>query len=538
MERSASTPPAVEMIGITRRFARALANDNVNLSVARGEVHAVVGENGAGKSTLMKILYGLYRPDGGEIRVNGQHMEFHSPAEAIRAGIGMVHQHFMLVPPFSVTENVVLGNEKSRGGFLRASEAVAEVRALSERYHLPVDPESTVADLGVGEQQRVEILKILYRKAEIIILDEPTAVLTPQEVDQFFDTVRNLRDLGKTIIIITHKLREVLALTSYLTILRGGRNVGVLKTSDTTAEEIARLMVGRDVVLPTLAREIDQMAGSPPTATVEAPAGISPEIGGHKKIEMIHPVLTTNKICLAPRGHSCGLSNITLTIAPGEILGIAGVEGNGQTELVEVLTGLQLPQSGSIQLDGIDITRQPPRDRFAAGLACIPEDRHRKGLVLDFNLRENLLLGRHYEARSGPGNLSRNSAAVLKDFDVRPANPRALASHLSGGNQQKLIVAREFTRGAKFLIAAQPTRGVDLGAIEFIHRKLLELRSEGTAILLISAELSEVMSLSDRIAVMYTGRITFETPNRGVTEHELGYYMAGGTQREGSAAAT
>ena len=507
------------MTGITRCFARVVANDNVSLSVADGEVHAIVGENGAGKSTLMKILYGLYQPDSGTIRVNGSLSQFRSPADAIAAGIGMVHQHFMLVPPFTVAENVILGEEPASVGFVSREAAAARVAELAERYRLAVDPRAVVADLGVGEQQRVEILKILYRNARIVILDEPTAVLTPQEVDALFVTIRELQSAGKTIIIITHKLREVMALSRRLTVLRDGRNVAVLETAGTSPEEIARLMVGRDVVLPGLAREIRKMR-SPDDSTIES-AGARAELCSPTALDVVD-------LCLKPQKGIHALHQVSFSVAPGEILGIAGVEGNGQAELLDCLTGLRAATSGSILLDRHDVTRLSPRRKFAAGLACIPEDRQRKGLILDFNLRENLSLGRHRERGIGCRLSSSRAAAMLEEFDVRPPQAGLKASHLSGGNQQKLIVAREFTRDARVLIAAQPTRGIDLGAVEFIHGKLLGLRSRNMAILLVSAELSEILALSDRIAVMYDGRIVFAAPNRNLTEHDLGIWMAGG----------
>lgn len=519
MSQAVATP-AVELKQITRRFARALANDRVDLTVVRGEVHALVGENGAGKSTLMKILGGLYRQDSGNVRIDGRLHHFHSPADAIKAGIGMVHQHFMLVPPFTVAENVMLGLEG--GALLNAREAEAKVAELAAKYRMTVDPAARVQDLGVGQQQRVEILKVLYRNANIIILDEPTAVLTPQEVDEFFVTIGELKAAGSTIIIITHKLREVMALSDSLTILRGGRNVAALKTKDTTPEEIARLMVGRSVVLPTLAREIE--------GSISGPVAANPAATDVMQTEPAPAVLRIRDLELTPRGTGQGLRNLNLNVAAGEILGIAGVEGNGQSELIEVLTGLRRANRGKIELAGHDISHMSPRERLEAGLACVPEDRHRRGLILDFTLRENLMLGRHHRRSDGASMFTRSGATdVLKRFDVRPPNIRARASQLSGGNQQKVIVAREFTRGAKLLIASQPTRGVDLGAIEFIHSKLLELRELGAGILLVSAELSEILALSDRVAVMYAGRIVFTAVNRGIAEHDLGIYMAGGS---------
>ncbi len=522
-------PPAVEMIAITRRCPRVVANDAVSIRVEPGEIYALVGENGAGKSTLMNVLYGLYQPDSGEIRVHGQTMRFRSPADAIAAGIGMVHQHFMLVQPFTVAENVVLGDERARGGWMSRRDAERGVAELAGRYRIGVDPAAVVSQLGVGQQQRVEILKVLRREARIIILDEPTAVLTPGEVEEFFATVRELRDSGKTVILITHKLREVMALADHLTVLRAGRAVAALTVADTTPEEIVRLMVGRDVVLPTLAVELKDLGrGVPPGETPPPGDGRKPGPGNETpERETAGAVLRIRDVSLPASGRGCALRGITLDVVPGEILGIAGVEGNGQSELVEAITGLRAPRTGSIGIAGTDVTGRPPRECFAAGLACIPEDRQRKALILDFSLRENLMLGRHREPGARARFSNAGAAAMLEEFTVRPPDPRAPVTQLSGGNQQKVVVAREFTRTARVLVAAQPTRGIDLGAIEFIHRRLLELRAQGMAILLVSAELTEILALSDRVAVMYGGRVVFEAPNRGLTERDLGAPMAG-----------
>jgi simple sugar transport system ATP-binding protein len=538
MNETPKQPWAVEMINITRAFARVVANDSVTFRVRAGEIHALVGENGAGKSTLMKILYGLYRPDSGEIRIHGQPVRFRSPADAIAAGIGMVHQHFMLIPPFTVAENVILGDERLRFGLYDPHEAEARVAELIRRYAMSLDPRARVADLSVGEQQRVEILKILYRDASIVILDEPTAVLTPQEVETLFATIKHLAQAGKTIIIITHKLHEVMALSQRLTVLRGGKWVATLETAATTPEEIARLMVGRDVILPTLARDIQKLGQA--QATPEAPspaASLSPREmpehvheGTSEGVSASVAPLRVEGLELRknPRARA-QLKDISFVVGAGEIVGIAGVEGNGQKELVEILTGLTMPTAGHIWINGRDVTRAAPREKFAAGMACIPEDRHRQGLILDFNLRENLLLGRHHNWREARRFTWDRARRLLEDFDVRPADPRLRANQLSGGNQQKVIVAREFTRGASLIIAAHPTRGIDLGAIEFIHRKLLEMRAQGIGILLISAELSEILALSDRVLVIYGGKIVFQAPNRQLTEKDLGIYMAGGT---------
>jgi general nucleoside transport system ATP-binding protein len=529
MTQPTPVSPAVEMDGITRRFAHALANDRVTLRVAAGSVHALVGENGAGKSTLMKILYGELRPDSGTMRVEGSPARFRSPADAIARGIGMVHQHFMLVPPFTVAENVILGDERARWGVLAKRRAEDRVAELSERYHLAVDPRAAVAGLGVGQQQRVEILKVLHRDARIIILDEPTAVLTPGEVGELFATVREMRAAGKTIIIITHKLREVTALSDRVTVLRAGRRVADSATADTTLEQIARLMVGREVLVPALARQLDATAtagGRGEQAPSPAPA--------HDPIRAdATPALRADDISLRVRGGAAMLSGVSLQVLPGEILGIAGVEGNGQTQLAEVLTGLRAPTSGRVEIGGRDVTRLGPRARFAAGMACIPEDRHRNGLILGFTLGENLKLGRHREEGATRRFSRAGACSLLQRFDVRPPDPGAPARRLSGGNQQKLVVAREVTRGAHVLVACQPTRGVDLGAVEFIHRHILELREAGCAVILISAELSEILALSDRVAVMYGGRIVFTAPNTGLAEHDLGIHMAGGSRTGG-----
>lgn len=519
------------MVEITRAFARVVANDRVTLRVRHGEIHALVGENGAGKSTLMKILYGLYRPDSGEIRIHGRAVRFRSPADAIAAGIGMVHQHFMLVPPFTVAENVILGDERVRFGIYRPDEAEARVAKLIGQYSMVLDPRARVADLSVGEQQRVEILKILYRDASIIVLDEPTAVLTPQEVEMLFATIRRLRESGKTIIIITHKLHEVMALSQRLTVLRGGKWIATLETNSTTPEKIARLMVGRDVILPTLARDIQKLrqrsSEKPARQENDNLRGCKSPARGAAAVQCL-PLRVEGVELRRPGRERPALCNISFQVNPGEIVGIAGVEGNGQKELIEVLTGLALPTSGSIFINGVDVTVACPRAKFAAGMACIPEDRQRQGLVLDFDLRENLLLGRHHDWREARRFTWERARRLLEDFDVRPPDPRLRAAQLSGGNQQKLVAAREFTRGATLLVAAHPTRGIDLGAIEFLHGKLLELRARGVGILLISSELSEILALSDRVLVMYGGRIVFEAPNRELREHDLGIYMAGG----------
>jgi simple sugar transport system ATP-binding protein len=493
-------PQAVEMIGVEKRFPRVVANHGVNLSVEEGEIHALVGENGAGKSTLMKILYGLYAPDGGVVRIFSRQVTDFSPAAAIAAGIGMVHQHFMLVPPLSVAENVFLGMEPRRGVMFDRGEAEARVAELSGRYGLRVDPGAPVESLSVGVQQRVEILKVLARGARVLVLDEPTAVLTPQEVEDLYATLRSLKSQGRTVIFITHKLREVKAVTDRLTVLRRGTTVGTARTADVTPEGIAELMVGRPVALT---------ATKPPAKTGEV-------------------VLRLGEV------HARGLHGVSLEVKAGEVLGIAGVEGNGQSELLECVSGLREPISGSIELSGAEVSRQGPSGWFRAGLAVVPEDRLRRGLVGEFSVADNLMLGRHRLPRYARAGFVRGAARdadaddLIARFDVRPADREAEARGLSGGNQQKAIVARELARVPRLLVAAHPTRGVDIGAIEFIHKAILEERSRGTAVLLVSSELSEVLALSDRIAVMYGGRIVGTVPAEGADEKAIGLMMAGG----------
>jgi simple sugar transport system ATP-binding protein len=498
--------PVVLMQNITKRFPGVVANNQITFEVAAGEVHGLLGENGAGKTTLMKILSGLYHPDEGEIYLKGERQHFASPRDALAHGIGMVHQHFMLIPTLTVAENLILGAEPRRFGFLDQKAAVELVMDLSQKYGLAVDPKALVRDISVGAQQRVEILKVLYRGAEIIILDEPTSVLTPQEVDDLFYTVDALRAAGHTIVFISHKLNEVLRFTNRVTVLRDGKVIGTRKTCDTTAAELAYMMVGRNV-------EFELKKG-------RRTAG--------EEILRVENLFTNDSRGLP------ALRGVSFSVRAGEIVGIAGVEGNGQTQLAEVLAGLIHATKGKIYLAGQDITSLSVAERFEKGLAHIPEDRHKRGLVLDFTISENSILGFQDRPPFARG-LSINykqvehfSQQLLAEFDVRAPNTSVLAGGLSGGNQQKLVLAREFARHPRLLIAAQPTRGLDVGATEFIHAQLLNARQQGAGVLLISLELSEIMQLCDRILVIYEGRIVAECDPDQVTEAQIGLMMTGG----------
>jgi ABC-type uncharacterized transport system ATPase subunit len=496
----------LEMRGITKAFGGLLANDHVDLTVGDREIHTVVGENGAGKTTLMNILYGLVHPDEGEIRIDGKPVRIRGPRDAIAAGIGMVHQHFQLVPVMTVAENVVLGQEP--GGFvLDRRESERQVRDLSERFGLIVDPTARVEALPVGIQQRVELLKILYRGSRLLVFDEPTAVLTPQETDELFEILRGLVAGGKTVILITHKLNEVMAICDRVTVLRQGRNAAVLDVPRTSPQEIARAMVGREVLLRVV-RE---------TAHV-----------GSERLRLEGVKADSDRKLPA-------LVGVDLSVRSGEIVGIAGVSGNGQLELAEVVAGLRPSTDGHVYLEGEDVRHQSAAERRVKGLAYIPEDRHARGLVLPFDVKDNLILGsQSREPFAVHG--QRNSAAVEKratdligQFDIRPPDPDALASSLSGGNQQKVVVAREMAEDPKVLVAAEPTRGLDVGATEFIHRELIDKRNEGLAILLISSELDEIFSLSDSIAVIYQGRIVEVMPSAEADRERVGLLMAGGS---------
>jgi simple sugar transport system ATP-binding protein len=497
---------AVEMRGVTKRYPRVVACDCVDLDVRRGEIHAIIGENGAGKSTLMKILYGMVRPDEGSIRLNGTSLIGHAPSDSIKLGLGMVHQHFMLIDPFTVAENVVLGIEPVRAGLLVDGQAARErVERLSSEYGLALDPDERIENLSVGLEQRAEIVKVLYRGADILILDEPTGVLTPQEVAELFLVLRSLRQSGRTIIFITHKLNEVIELADRVTVMRDGRVTGVVSASETTPGELARMMVGRDVLLRVERGEATQG----------------------------EPVLAVSKLSAVGRKGAHVLDQVNLEIRSGEILGIAGVQGNGQTELVDVITGLHAASSGNVMLSGTDITNRRPRVIRDMGVAHVPEDRLARGLVPEFTVAENLVLGNQHHAEYCHHGLidvvkiEEHARELIAEHDLRPADPSVRASHLSGGNQQKLIVAREFDSDPALLVASQPTRGVDIGAIEFVHTSILKMRDAGAAVLLVSAELSEIMTLSDRIAVMYGGRIVAEFEGGTVTEEDLGCYMTG-----------
>ena len=505
---------AIELSGVTKRFGAIYANKDAGLKVKKGEIHALVGENGAGKSTLMKVLYGMYRPDAGEIKVNGKTVTLKSPKDAIDLKIGMVHQHFMLVHTLTVAENVVLGEEPLKNGFsLDYDKAKEETKRLIEKFNLILDPDAVVSDLSVGEQQRLEILKILYRKADILILDEPTAVLTPQEIKYFFDIIRRLSSEGKTVVLITHKLKEVLAVSGSVTVMRQGATVSRVETAGATESSLAQLMVGRPVVF--------QVERSPRTKEELAHSDTALSVSGLK--------------AMSNKGHAA-LNGLSLEIKKGEIFGIAGVEGNGQSELIDILTGLKRPVSGSVVVLGkdIDFSRNSPRKMFDAGIAHIPEDRHKKGLVLDYSVAENLILGRHREpafsstAAINFMHVEAFSAKTAADYGIYPPGTYLRAGALSGGNQQKIVVARELSRRPRLLIVSQPTRGVDVGAIEFIHKKIIETRDLGCAVLLISAELSEILSLSDRVGVIYRGQIAGIFGAGEVEEEQLGLLMMGG----------
>jgi ABC-type uncharacterized transport system ATPase subunit len=522
------TSLAIQMSDVDKAFGPVQANRGATLEVARGGIHALVGENGAGKSTLMRVLAGMYRPNGGRIEVEGRDVTGWDTGAAIDAGVGMVHQHFMLIPTLTVAENLVLGQEPRRNGQLDMARAVREARELSERTGLVVPADRTVAELSVGEAQRVEILKALYRGARILILDEPTAVLSPPEVRELWQVLRRLRaEAGGTVVLITHKLDEVMEVSDTVTVMRGGRTVGRMRTAETSPREIAKAMVGRDVTLA-----MDQLVpGSQFQVPRRATGNLEPGPG--------NPLLSVSDLTVAGPRKSAAVNRISFSVSPGEIFGIAGVEGNGQTELIEAIAGLRPVVSGQVLLIGRDgesrdVTRASVRQRADSGLSHIPEDRHARGLVLDFSVADNLILGLQHHVSRGirldRERIAQNARRKVVEFDIRPPDPALPARALSGGNQQKVVIAREMGRDFRVLLAAQPTRGVDVGAIEFIHGRLRDARAAGKAVLLVSADLAEVLALSDRVGVMYGGRLVAVLPRSEANLEVLGRYMTGAAE--------
>ena len=520
---------AIRMEGIDKTFGSVRANRGASLEVRRGEIHALVGENGAGKSTLMKILGGLLKPDAGKMEVNGRDVTGWSTSDAIAAGIGVVHQHFMLVPTLTVAENIVLGMEPTSGGRFDHAKAVADVQKLSAETGLAVSADTKVANLSVGEAQRVEILKTLYRGAKILVLDEPTAVLSPPEVRELWTVLRRLRDSGGTIVLITHRLDEVIEISDVITVMRGGQTVERLRTADTTPAQIARAMVGRDVVLSS--RDEASALGAKREGDEEKETGFHPS-------DDMTSAIRVNDLVIMGANNNRAVDGVTFSIRPGEILGIAGVEGNGQTELIEGLAGLRPIVSGIMRVNGHDVTTESVSARRDFGVSHIPEDRHRRGLVLDYSIADNLVLGLQSEfSKRGVLNGNRiaaNAQKQIQAFDIRPPSADLPARALSDGNQQKVVIAREMGRGFSILLASQPTRGVDVGAIEFIHSQLREARAAGKAVLLVSAELKEILALADRVAVMYRGKLTKVIPVEQADEEMLGEYMTG-TKSENAA---
>lgn len=500
----------IEMNNIRKEFPGIVANDNITLQVKKGEIHALLGENGAGKSTLMNVLFGLYQPEKGEIKVKGQKVKITNPNIANQLGIGMVHQHFMLVHNFTVTENIILGNEPTKGGKINLKQAAKKVEELSNRYGLSVDPYAKIEDISVGMQQRVEIIKTLYRGAEILIFDEPTAVLTPQEIKELIQIMHRLVEEGKSIILITHKLKEIMEVCNRCTVIRKGKGIGTVNVADSNPDELAALMVGREVHF-----KVEKKEAAP------------------KEV-----VLNINNLVVHDARNVPSVNGLNLEVKAGEILGIAGVDGNGQTELIEGITGLRKVKSGNITINGKDVTNLATRKITETGVAHIPQDRHKHGLVLDFSIGENIVLQTYYQqpySKSGVLNYQKifeKAKSLIDEYDVRTPSIYTPARALSGGNQQKAIIAREVDRSPDLLIAAQPTRGLDVGAIEFIHSKLIEERDKGKAVLLLSFELDEIMNLSDRIAVIYEGKIVTIVDPKSTNEQELGLLMAGG-KREG-----
>ena len=507
------TPYAIEMLHITKRFPGIIANDNITLQLKRGEIHALLGENGAGKSTLMSVLFGLYQPEEGIIKKDGVEVSIKDPNDANALGIGMVHQHFKLVECFTVLDNIIMGVEPTKHGLLQKKEAREKVLALSEKYGLHVDPDALIEDITVGMQQRTEILKMLYRDNEILIFDEPTAVLTPQEIDELMQIMRNLAAEGKSILFISHKLAEIMAVADRCTVLRKGKYIGTVNTKDTTVEELSAMMVGRNV-----------------SFHVEK-----------KPVQPGEVVLEVKNMSMASKLHkNNAVKNVSLKVRRGEIVCLAGIDGNGQTEFVYGLTGLEPLSSGSITLCGQDITHSSIRKRSKLGMSHIPEDRHKHGLVLDYSLENNMVLQRYFEPeftnKAGflrRGNIRKYAEGLIEQYDVRSGQgPVTIARSMSGGNQQKAIIAREIDKNPELLVAVQPTRGLDVGAIEYIHRQLVAQRDAGKAVLLVSLELDEVMDVPDRILVMYEGEIVGELDPKKTTQEELGLYMAGAKRDE------
>lgn len=508
----------IRLDGITKRFSDVIANNDIDLTVKQGSVHALLGENGAGKTTLMNILYGLYQPSAGTVYLNGEAVDFDSPRDALRANIGMIHQHFMLVDTMTVAQNIVLGNElRKHGGLVedgkRAQEAVQE---LSQKYGFGIDPTARIDEIGVGEQQRAEIVKALYRGADLLILDEPTAVLTPQEVTDLFQVMNELTEQGKTIIFITHKLGEALEIANDITVLRDGKKIGTVDPNATTEEELAKMMVGEEVLF-----EVDKDPNKPGEDVISVS---SLTVEDDRELEQVH--------------------DLDFSVREGEVLGIAGVDGNGQSELVEAIVGLRGASSGRITYRDEPINKLTRRERHKRGMAYIPEDRQERALILEFNLLKNGILGKHHDvpfSRNGQVQwdvVREEVEELIEEFDVRPPDPDALARSLSGGNQQKFVVGREFRMDPDLLVASHPTRGVDIGSIEFIHRQLLELRRDDTAVLLISSKLDEVMQLSDRLAVIYEGEIMAVVDPDDVAEEQVGLLMAGQQPEQGASTKT
>ncbi|MCA0988101.1 ABC transporter ATP-binding protein [Guptibacillus algicola] len=500
----------IEMKNIRKEFPGIVANDNITLQLQKGEIHALLGENGAGKSTLMNVLFGLYQPEKGEIYVRGNKVNITDPNIANELGIGMVHQHFMLVEKFSVTENIILGNEPTKKGQVNLKEAEKEVEAISKQYGLAVDPTAKIEDISVGMQQRVEILKTLYRGADILIFDEPTAVLTPQEIKELIVIMKKLISEGKSIILITHKLKEIMEVCDRCTVIRRGVGIGTVDVSETNPDDLASMMVGREVNFSVEKQPSDPKGN----------------------------ILEVQSLVVEDSRHVPAVNGLNISVKSGEIVGIAGVDGNGQSELIEAITGLRKTKSGNVMLKGKDITNWKPRRVTESGLGHIPQDRHKHGLVLDFSIGENMVLQTYYKrpfSRNGILNFTtivNKAKSLIKEFDVRTPSESTPARALSGGNQQKAIIAREIDRSPNLLIAAQPTRGLDVGAIEFIHSKLIEERDKGKAVLLISFELDEIMNVSDRIAVIYEGKIVAVVKPEETTEQELGLLMAGGKRKK------